>query len=86
MNGTVPIAQIDTKLREAKEIKCSRESCLALFNVLALGGGARLAAEVDSNAHEQAAFVEEVAGDVHADQQQEENHDENAHDGSCTKA
>lgn len=67
-----------------KEMKCSRESCFALFDVLALGAGVRFATEFDGDAHEQATFVKEVAGDVHADEQQEENHDENAHDGSCT--
>lgn len=84
MDVAVPVAQIEIELKEAK--KFSRESCLALFDVLALGGGVGLATEFDGDAHEQAAFVEEVAGDIHADKQQNENHKENAHDGPCTKA
>lgn len=59
---------------KSKEIKSSRESCLALFDVLALGIGTGLATEVDGDAHEQSAFVDEEAGDVHGDQQQKEDH------------
>lgn len=60
----------------------SRERCFALLHVLALGARAGLPAEVDGDAHEEAALVEEVAGDVDAQQQQEEDHDEDADDGA----
>lgn len=63
-----------------------RESRLALLNVFALGTGAGLPTEVDSDAHEESTLVEEVAGDVYAHQQQEKDHDEDAHDGSGAKA
>lgn len=64
----------------------SREGGLALLDVLALGSRSGLPTEVDGDAHEEAALVEEVAGDVHAHQQQEEDHDEDAHDGPGAQA
>lgn len=63
-----------------------RELRLALLHVLGLGAGSCLPAEVHGDAHEEAAFVEEVAGDVHAHQQQEEDDDEDAHDGARPQA
>ena len=63
-----------------------RECCLALLNVLALGARPGLPTEVNSDAHEESALVEEVAGDVHAHQQQEEDNDEDAYDGSGAQA
>ena len=59
-----------------------RERGLALLDVFALGPRAGLPTEVDGDAHEEATFIQEVAGDVHAHQQQEEDHDEDAHDGA----
>lgn len=59
----------------------SRERRLALLEVLALGSGSGLAAEVDGNAHDEAALVEEVAGDVDAHQQKHKDHNEDPHDG-----
>ena len=63
-----------------------RECCLALLNVLALSTRPGLSAEVHSDAHEESTLVEEVAGDVHAHQQQEEDNDEDAYDGSGAQA
>lgn len=59
----------------------SREGGFALLHVLALGSGPRLPAQVDSDAHEQTALVQEVAGDVDHHQEQDEDDDEDAHDG-----
>lgn len=64
----------------------SRERCLALLDVLALGARPGLPAEVDGDAHEEPALVEEVACDVDAHQQQEEDDDQDAHDGSGAQA
>lgn len=47
----------------------SRESSLALLHVFALGSGPSFAAQVNSNAHEQATLVQEVAGYVHDHQE-----------------
>ncbi|KAG7264319.1 hypothetical protein CRUP_008465 [Coryphaenoides rupestris] len=41
---------------------------------------------VHGDAHQQAALVEEVAGDVHAHQQQQEDHHQDAHDGARPQA
>lgn len=59
-----------------------RERCLSLLDVLALGARAGFPANVDGDAHEEAALVEEIAGDVHGNQQQQEDNDEDAHDGA----
>lgn len=64
----------------------SRESSLALFHVFALGSRPSFAAQVDSNAHEQATLVQEVAGDVHDHQEQDEDDNEDAHNGACAQA
>lgn len=64
----------------------SREGGFALFHVLALGSGPRLSAQVDGNAHEQATLVQEVAGDVHHHQEQDEDDNEDAHDGPSAQA
>lgn len=63
-----------------------REGCLALLHVLALSPGPGLPTEVHSDAHEESALVEEVAGDVHANQQQEKDNNEDAYDGSGAQA
>lgn len=42
-----------------------RESSLALLHVFALGSRPSFATQVNSNTHEQATLVQEVAGDVH---------------------
>lgn len=63
-----------------------REGCLALLHVLALSPGPGLPTEVHSDAHEESALVEEVAGDVHAHQQQEKDNNEDAYDGSGAQA
>lgn len=70
----------------AKDGSALRERRLALLHVLGFGAGSGLPAEVDGDAHEEAALVEEVAGDVDAHQQQEEHHDEDAHDGPRSQA
>lgn len=70
----------------AKDDVHLRECCLALLNVLALGTRASLPTEVDSDAHEESALVEEVAGDVNAHQQQEKDNNEDAYDGSGSQA
>lgn len=64
----------------------SRESSLALLHVFALGSGPSFAAQVNSDAHEQAALVQEVAGDVHDHQEQDEDDNEDAHNGTCAQA
>ena len=64
----------------------SREGRFALLHVLALGSGPGFATQVDGNAHEQATLVQEVAGDVHGHQEQDEGHDEDAHDGASAQA
>lgn len=71
---------------DVKDGAALRERRLALLHVLGLGAGSGLPAEVDGDAHEEAALVEEVAGDVDAHQQQEEHHDEDAHDGPRSQA
>ena len=53
----------------------SREGSFALLHVLALGSGPGFATQVDGNAHEQATLVQELAGDVHGHQEQDEGHD-----------
>ncbi|KAL0162706.1 hypothetical protein M9458_042102, partial [Cirrhinus mrigala] len=58
----------------------SRVSGFSLLDILPFGRGPRLATEVDGNAHEKPALVEEVACDVHAKEEQDEDHDEDAHD------
>lgn len=63
-----------------------RECCLALLHVLGLGTWAGLPAEIDGDAHQQSALVEEVAGDIHAHQKQEKDDNEDANDGSRAKA
>lgn len=63
-----------------------RESRLALLHVLALGARPGLPTEVNSDAHEESTLVEEVAGDVHAHQQQEKDNNEDAYDGSGAQA
>lgn len=74
------IGQGNTHRWEGKEKTCSRESGFSLLDILALGRGPRLATEVDSDAHEEAALVEEVACDIHTEEEQDEDHDEDAHD------
>lgn len=64
----------------------SREGGFALLHVLALGSGPGLSAQVDSNAHEQATLVQEVAGDVDNHQEQDKDDNENAHDGPGAQA
>lgn len=73
------IGQGNTHRWEGKEKTGSRESGFSLLDILALGRGPRLAAEVDSDAHEEAALVEEVACDIHTEEEQDEDHDEDAH-------
>ena len=63
----------------------SREGGFALLHVLALGSGPGFATQVDGNAHEQATLVQEVAGDVHGHQEQDDGHDEDAHDGASAQ-
>lgn len=63
-----------------------RECCLALLHVLGLGTWSGLPAEINGDAHQESALVEEVAGDIHAHQQQEKDDNEDAHDGSRTEA
>lgn len=63
-----------------------RECCFALLNVLALRTWSGLSTEVNSNAHEQPTLIEEVAGDVHAHQQQEKDNNEDSYDGSSAQA
>lgn len=63
-----------------------RECCLALLHVLTLSTRSGLPTEVNSNAHEESTLVEEVAGDVHAHQQQEKDNNEDAYDGSRAQA
>src|SRR4029434_11264432 len=69
----------DTNTHTQSRVCSSHEGGLALLDVLALAAGARLAAEVDGDAHEQTAAVQEVAGDIHGNQQQHEHHDQDAH-------
>lgn len=64
----------------------SRESSLALLHVFALGSGPSFATQVNSNAHEQATLVQEVAGNVHDHQEQDEDDNEDAHDGTGAQA
>lgn len=64
----------------------SREGRLALLHVLALGPRAGFAAQVDGDAHQQPALVQEVAGDIHGHQQRHEDHYEDANDGSSAQA
>lgn len=64
----------------------SREGGFALLHVLALGSGPGFATQVDGDAHEQATLVQEVAGDVHGHQEQDEGHDKDAHDGASAQA
>lgn len=64
----------------------SRESSLALLHVFALGSGSSFATQVNSNAHEQTTLVQEVAGDVHDHQEQDEDDNEDAHDGAGAEA
>lgn len=64
----------------------SRERCLPLLDVLVLSTWSGLPAEVHSDAHQESALVKEVAGDIHAHQQQEKDHDEDPHDGSGAQA
>lgn len=71
-----------TNTWEGKEKTGSRESGFSLLDILALGRGPRLAAEVDSDAHEEPALVEEVACDIHTEEEQDEDHDEDAHDST----
>lgn len=64
----------------------SRESSLALLHVFSLGSRPSFATQVDSDAHEQATLVQEVAGDVHDHQEQDEDDNEDAHDGAGAQA
>lgn len=64
----------------------SRESSLALLHVFALGSGPSFATQVNSNAHEQATLVQEVASNVHDHQEQDEDDNEDAHDGTGAQA
>lgn len=64
----------------------SRESSLALLHVFALGSGPSFAAQVHSDAHEQATLVQEVAGYVHDHQEQDEDDNEDPHNGACAQA
>lgn len=72
--------------RSTDGTKYSRERCLALLNILALGSRAGLSTEVDGDAHEEPTLIQEVAGDVDADQQQQKDNNENTHDGSGAEA
>ncbi len=69
-------------MREGKEKTGSRESGFSLLNILPFGRGPRLAAEVDGNTHEKPTLVEKIACDVHAEEEQDEDHDEDAHDST----
>lgn len=71
-----------TNTWEGKEKTGSRESGFSLLDILALGRGPRLAAEVDSDAHEEPALVKEVACDIHTEEEQDEDHDEDAHNST----
>lgn len=63
----------------------SREGGFALLHVLALGSGPGFSTQVDGNAHEQATLVQEVAGDIHSHQEQDEGDDKDAHDGASAQ-
>lgn len=65
---------------------CLRECRLALLDVLALRTRAGFPAEVHGNAHEEPALVEEIAGDVHAHQQQEKDNNKDANNGPGAQA
>lgn len=66
---------------QSKDDACLRECRLALLDVLALCAWASFPTEVNSNAHEEPALVEEIAGDIHANQQQEKDNNKDAYDG-----
>lgn len=77
---------IENNVSIGKDEVHSRECCLALLHVLTLSTRSGLPTEVNSDAHEESTLVEEVAGDIHAHQQQEKDNNEDAYDSSCAQA